>query len=282
MSRFRTLKCLPDKIAIILQYLYHFKKLPDLNHPKTFNEKLQWLKLNDRNPQYTKMVDKYEVRKYISDKIGEKYLIPLIGGPWDDTSEIDFSQLPNQFVLKCTHDSGSIVICRDKKNFDKKKLDELNRKLKKNFYYEGREWPYKNVRPRIIAEKYMEDSCTHELRDYKFFCFNGSVKYFKVDFNREVAHRANYYNVKQELMEFGEVICPPDFEKKINIPLDLNEMISLAEIIAKGTKFVRIDFYYANGLVYFGEITFFPMSGYGKFIPEEWDYILGEQLCVDE
>lgn len=178
--------CSDEKYLAVRYWIKTGKKL-DLNHPKTFNEKLQWLKLHDRNPLYTTLVDKYAVRDYIKEKLGEEYLIPLIEGPWTNAKDIDFDKLPDQFVLKCTHDSGSVVICRDKEKLDiKSAVRKLNKALKYNFYYAGREWPYKNVKPRIIAEKYMENESTDEdiinkgLIDYKFYCFNGQVKYLYV------------------------------------------------------------------------------------------------------
>ena len=267
-----------DTAFLKLKYKNIIGEKLNLNNPQTFNEKLQWLKLNDRKDIYTTMVDKYEVKKYVSDVIGEKYIIPTLG-IYNSFDEIDFEKLPNKFVVKCTHDSGSTIICKDKKKFDiKKAKKKINKALKYNYYYAGREWPYKNVKPRIIIEEYIEDEELKDLRDYKFFCFNGKVNLFKVDFNRFLEHRANYYDKNLKLLEFGEEVCPPDFEKKIEIPKDIMKMILLAEKLANGTKFVRIDFYYTNKKIYFGEMTFYPASGFGKFIPDSWDERLGEMI----
>lgn len=274
----RNMIYMEDTAFLKLKYKNIIGEKLNLNNPQTFNEKLQWLKLNDRKDIYTTMVDKYEVKKYVSDVIGEKYIIPTLG-IYNSFDEIDFEKLPNKFVVKCTHDSGSTIICKDKKKFDiKKAKKKINKALKYNYYYAGREWPYKNVKPRIIIEEYIEDYELKDLRDYKFFCFNGKVNLFKVDFNRFLEHRANYYDKNLKLLEFGEEVCPPDFEKKIEIPKDIMKMILLAEKLANGTKFVRIDFYYTNKKIYFGEMTFYPASGFGKFIPDSWDERLGEMI----
>lgn len=265
-----------------LRYKCTFNKELNLDDPSTFNEKLQWLKLNDRKKIYTNMVDKYEVKKFVSNIIGEKYIIPTLG-IYDSVDEIDFESLPNQFVIKCTHDSGGLAICKDKKNFNTQEaVIKINKSLKKNYYYSGREWPYKNVKPRIIVEKYMEDDEISELRDYKFFCFNGEPKIFKIDFNRYTNHQANYYNIDGNLLKFGERVCPPDFNKKIAMPKNLTTMIKFARKLSRDIPFLRVDFYETNGNIYFGELTFFPASGFGKFEPEEWDKKIGEWLVINK
>lgn len=272
-----------DKKYVEAIYLLVFGEKLNLKKPKTFNEKLQWLKLYDHNPEYTKMVDKYEVKKYVESIIGKGYTIPTLG-VYDRFSDIDFNRLPDKFVLKCTHDSGGIVICRNKELFNREEAKKkLEKALNRNFYYVGREWPYKNVKPRIIAEQYMEDDTDGDLKDYKFFCFNGKVKFFKVDFNREQFHRANYYDCNGNLLSFGEVICPPDFNKNIVMPSNLNKMIKLAEKVSVDKCFVRVDFYSLSDKdIKFGEITFYPASGFGKFIPNEEDKKIGEMLNVSQ
>lgn len=265
---------------------YWFKEkmgfCPNLDNPTTFNEKLQWLKLYYRNPIQTKLVDKYAVKEYIKEKIGEQYIIPTLG-VWDHFDEIDFDRLPNQFVLKCTHDSGGLVICRDKTSLDKKAAKtKIEKCLASDYYKAGREWPYKNVPRRIIAEKYMEDESGYELKDYKFFCFNGRCEYFKIDFDRLTEHHANYFSRDCQLMLFGEALCPPVYDRELSIPTSINEMIGLSEKVAAdiGCPFVRIDFYNIRSKVFFGEITFFPAAGTGKFVPENWDTILGEKIVL--
>lgn len=266
-----------DKTYLKYMYRVHFGKKLNLKDPKTFNEKLNWLKLYNRDPKQIKLVDKYEVKKYIADTIGEEYVIPTLG-VYDSFDEIDFDALPERFVLKCTHDSGSTVICRDKAKFDVEAArKKLTRKLGMNLFWHGREWPYKVVKPRIIAETYITfDGDAPE--DYKFFCFDGDVKCFKVDYDRFKGHRANYYTPDGELMRFGEVVCLPDFERDIKMPKMKDEMISLAKRLSVGHPFLRVDFYELDKKIYFGELTFYPASGFGPFTPEEWDTKLGEWI----
>lgn len=274
---YRTTSLWPDKLYLKLLYFSQMGKRLDLENPKTFNEKLQWLKLYNRNPEYTTMVDKYAVKEYVASKIGEKYIIPMLG-VWDNVDEIDWEALPNQFVLKTTHGGGNtgVVICKDKNNIDVEKIKrKLYSSLKQDIYKTYREWPYKNVPKRIIAEKYMIDESGQELKDYKFFCFNGLVQCYKIDFDRFVSHKANYYNRESLLLPFGEVICPADHSKVFKKPISIDKMIELAEVLAKDIPFVRVDFYNIKGKIYFGEITFFPAAGLGRFEPEEWDSILG-------
>ena len=272
------LNWMSDKKYLKLRYLAIFGKKLNLESPELFTEKLLWLKLYDRNPEYSKMVDKYEAKKYVASIIGEKYIIQTLG-IWNSFDEIDFDELPNQFVLKCTHDSGGLVICRDKKNFDiEAARKKIEKSLKNNYYMWGREWPYKNVLPRIIAEEYMIDQKTEDLRDFKFFCFGGQVKCFKVDFDRFIEHHANYYDAKKNLMFFGEADYPPKYDKNVELPSTIEKMEELAQKLAHNKPFLRADFYDVNGKVYFGEMTFYPASGLGKFTYDKWDEILGKWL----
>ena len=279
MKLFRKLsRLIPDRIYLQIVYFRHFKKFIDFDNPKTFNEKIQWLKLNYRNEEYTKLVDKYRVKQYITKLIGEKYVIPTLG-VWKNVDDIDFKSLPEKFVLKCNNDSGGIVICKNKKDFDEAKAKSfLKERLKNNGYWYGREWPYKNVKPCIIAEKYMEDSISKDLKDYKFFCFNGSMEFFDIDIDRFIEHRANYYDRNGNFLPFGKTYCPPDYTKKIEMPKNLDKMIELAETISHNTVLSRIDFYEIDGQVYFGEITFYPGSGFSPFTDEKWDYKLGDMI----
>ena len=271
-------KLIPDKIYVKKIYKKHIGKNLNLKNPQTFNEKLQWLKLYDRKKEYTNMVDKYEAKKYVANIIGEEYIVPTIG-IYNNFDEIDFDKLPNQFVMKCTHDSGGNVICKDKSKLNiPEAKNKINNSLKNNYYWMWREWVYKNVKPRIIIEAYMEDEETKDIRDYKFFCFNGKMKLFKIDFNRYINHQANYYDKNKKLLKFGEVVCPPNFDKKLKMPTNIDKMIELSEQLSKNTIFLRVDFYEINGKVYFGELTFCPAAGIGKFIPEEWDYKLGQLI----
>lgn len=274
----RLLNWMPDEMYLKIGYRINLGKRLNLKAPQTFNEKIQWLKINNRNDIYSLMVDKYEVKQYVASIIGDQYIIPTIG-IWDNFDEIDFELLPEQFVLKCTHDSGGVVICRDKKTFNYQSARKLISKcMKRNYYWSSREWPYKNVKPRIIAEPYLEDRETETLNDYKFFCFNGTVKCYKIDFNRFTNHQANYYDRNNNLLPFGEVDFPPAPSASISIPNSISEMIELSEKLAEGQPFIRIDFYYVNGRTLFGEITFYPATGFGRIEPEEWDSILGDWI----
>ena len=232
------------------------------------------------------MVDKYKVREYIKEKIGEEYLIPLIG-VWNKPDDIDFETLPNQFVLKCNHNSGlGMYICKDKSKLTSKGIETIRKNLAKglaqDYYLTGREWPYKDVPRKIICEKYMEDTGTSELRDYKFFCFNGVAKCYKVDFDRFVGHKANYFTSDGDLMKIGEEVCPPDFNKELPIPANLEKMKELAAKLSETQPFLRTDFYDVDGKVYFGELTFYPASGFGKFIYDGNDEILGSWIKLPE
>lgn len=279
MKLFRKLsRLIPDRIYLQIVYFKHFRRFINFNNPKTFNEKIQWLKLNYRNEEYTKLVDKYRVKQYITKLIGEEYVIPTLG-VWNNVDDIDFKSLPEKFVLKCNNDSGGIVICKNKKDFDEAKAKSfLKERLKNNGYWYGREWPYKNVKPCIIAEKYMEDSISKDIKDYKFFCFNGSMEFFDIDIDRFIEHRANYYDRNGNFLPFGKTYCPPDYTKKIEMPKNLDKMIELAETISHNTVLSRINFYEIDGQVYFGEITFYPGSGFSPFTDEKWDYKLGDMI----
>ena len=221
------------------------------------------------------MADKCDAKEYVANIIGRQHIIPTLG-VWTRFDEINFDELPEKFVLKCTHDSGGIVICNDKDKFDKPAAkSKIEKSLKRNYYWAGREWPYKNIKPRIIAEKYLADAednqIADELRDYKFFCFHGKVRCFKIDFDRFTNHRANYYSTEKKLLKFGEKEFPPDFSKNLDIPPNINDMIRLAEKLSAGYPFIRVDLYDIAGQIYFGELTLYPACGFGAFIPPEWD-----------
>jgi len=274
----RLLAFIPDKTYIKIYYYMKFKKRLNLKTPRTFSEKIQWLKLNDRKPIYSQFVDKYEVREYIKEKIGEEYLVPIYG-IWENFDDIDFNMLPNQFVLKCTHDSGGIVICKDKENFNKIEAKKYIEKcLKNNFYYIAREWPYKNVKPRIIAEKYLESDRANGIVDYKFMCFNQKMKCCFACFDRDEKGHVliNIYDEKWNKMPFNRK--GEGTNKILEKPMHYEKMIQLAEKLSYGIPFARIDFYEINNKIYFGEITLYPAGGFKKFEPEEYDKILGEWL----
>lgn len=272
-------RILPDKTFIKLKYWTRFHKFPNLKNPKTFNEKMQWLKLYNRKPEYTTMVDKFEAKKYVAGIIGEEYIIPTLG-VWDKFEDIDFDKLPDQFVLKCTHDSGGLCICKDKATFDiEKAKKKIKKSLKTNYYYEGREWPYKNVKPRIIAEKYMEDEKTKELRDYKFFCFDGEVKALYIAserFNENDETRFDFFDENFNHLPFTN--GHPNAKVLPAKPQNFDKMKELASKLSKDIPHLRIDFYEVNGKIFFGELTFSHMSGFAKFEPEKWDIESGSWI----
>jgi len=267
-----------DKFMVKILYRDVFGRKLNLDSPKTFNEKMQWLKLYNRKDIYTSYVDKLAVKDIVAKKIGKEYIIPTLK-VYDSINEISLSDLPNQFVLKCTHDSGTVVICSNKKELNfKESKDKLKKRMSENYFYRLREWPYKNVKPRIIAEEFINDDKEGQLKDYKFFCFNGRVKFLKIDFDRFSNHRANYYDLNMKLLPFGEVDFMPDrnhIEKK---PQNFEKMLELAEVLSEGLPFIRVDFYNVDGKIYFGELTFFPASGLGKFTDEKWDVEIGNML----
>ena len=272
-------KFLPDKSYLKLYYFVKFKKTLNLKNPQTYNEKLQWLKLYDRKDIYTTMVDKYEVKKYVADIIGEEYIIPTLG-VWDKFDDIDFDALPNQFVLKCTHDSGGLVIIKDKAKLNKVQAKKkIEKSLKTNYYLVGREWPYKNVPRKIIAERYMEDRETQELRDYKFFCFNGEVKALFVATDRGNINEETKFDFYDENFNHLPFLNGhPNAIKEIKKPINFDKMKELASKLSKGIPQIRVDFYEIDGGIYFGELTFFHHSGLTPFKPEEWDYKFGEYI----
>lgn len=272
-------KFVPDKLFLQICYKYYLNEKLNLNHPRSFNEKLQWLKLYDRKPEYTKMVDKYGAKEYVANIVGNDYIIPTLA-VYNSVEEINFEALPYQFVLKCTHDSGGVVVCKDKLKLDKQNaIKLLGDGLKKNFYYQNREWPYKNVIPRIIAEQYMVDESGEELKDYKFFCFDGEPKIVQVDYDRFDNHKRNLYDLEWNRLPFT-LEFPTDWNHEIAKPVALGEMIDVARQLSKGIPHVRVDLYHINGKVYFGELTFYHGSGFEKFTPEEWNYTLGEWIKI--
>ena len=270
-----------DERYLKQKYKKVFGKELDLENPQTFNEKLQWLKLYNRNPEYTKMVDKYEAKKYVASIIGEDYIIPTLG-VWDKFEDIDFDSLPNQFVLKTTHDSGGVFICKDKNNFDYKAArNKLNSSLKRNFYLMGREWPYKAVKPRILAEVYMEDEVTKDLRDYKFFCFNGVIKALYIATERQNKNEETKFDFFDANFNHLDVRNGhPNANILPSKPECFEKMKDLAVILSKGVPHLRVDFYEKNGNVYFGEFTFFHMCGFGPFDPECFDKKFGDWIIL--
>jgi len=272
------LRFLPDDVYIQLNYFAHFKKFCNLKNPVTYNEKLNWLKLHDRNPLYIRIVDKVEAKQYVSEIIGPQYIIPTLG-VWDRFDDIDFDALPEQFVLKCTHDSEGLVIVKDKRKLDKAAAKQsLESALKQNFYYIGREWPYLDVKPRIIAETYMEDHVDGELRDYKFFCFDGEPKALFIASGRAAGDlKFDYYDLEFNHLDIKQKY-PNAGADNIRKPVTFNQMVELSRKLSEGFAHVRVDFYEVDGHLYFGELTFYHFSGFMPFQPDHWDQVFGDWL----
>lgn len=271
---------IPDKQYLKWRFRLEMGYPLNLNNPKTFSEKLQWLKLYNRKPEYTQMVDKYAAKDYVANIIGEEYIIPTLG-VWDRFEDIDFDKLPNQFVLKTTHGGGGggVVICKDKTTFNIDKAKSiLERSLKQDIYTSLKEWPYKNVKKRIIAEEFIEID-NGELKDYKLFCFNGIPRYCQVIAGRETdITTIDWYDREWNHQHFHEPKDYPFSEKGHSRPRCLDEMWNIATKLSQGQPFLRVDFYEISNKIKFGELTFFPTSGFGGFKPIEWDYKLGEWI----
>ncbi|MDY0243475.1 MAG: ATP-grasp fold amidoligase family protein [Sphaerochaeta sp.] len=273
---------LSDETCVAWRYKSKTGNYLDLSNPNTFNEKIQWLKLHDHNPEYQKFVDKYAVREYVSATIGSHYLIPLIG-VYNDVESIPFQTLPNTFVLKCTHDSGGVIVCKDKEKLDipaTKKI--LHRALKKNLYWHTREWPYKNIEPKIICEKYLVDESGYELKDYKISCFHGEPRVIQVMSNRKAStYNINHYDTTWNELHIerkGHGSNPLGIEK----PKHLEKMLEISRVLAKGVPYVRVDLYQTEDAIYFGELTLYPGSGCLSFAQTADDEYLGSMIHLSQ
>ena len=274
-------RCLPDKLYLSIKFRTRMGYWMDWKNPQTFCEKLQWLKVYDRHPEYTKMVDKVAAKEYVAGIIGEEYIIPTLG-VYDSAEEIDFDKLPKQFVLKCTHDSGGLVVCRDKSKLDVESAREkLRRGLKRTYVIQNREYPYKHVPRRIIAEQYMEDESHHELKDYKVFCFGGEPKIIEVDYNRFEGHLRNLYTTDWLRIK-ATIGYPTDLNREIDRPKVLDELLNLSRKLSAGIPHVRTDFYVVDKKIFFGELTFFHGSGLEKIEPESLNRQMGDWIVLPE
>ena len=272
------LRFIPDKVMIKLQYLIKLGRLPNLKEPVRFTEKLQWYKLYYRNSKMTQSADKYEVRNYVKSK-GLGYILNQLYAVYDNVDQIQLRDLPNKFVMKTTNGSGTNYFCTDKTNFP---ITEVKQSMKdwinRDIFSSGREWSYKDIKPRVIVEEMLEskDNKYSGINDYKFLCFNGDVKYIVVDVDRHVDHRRNIYDTKWNKIDVSTDY--PNFENTMKKPGKLDEMLKIAKAFAEDFPFVRVDLYLVDNVIYFGELTFYPWTGYVKFDPDEFDYILGKQL----
>lgn len=270
-----TYKWWPDALWLKFIYRLKFHRRLNLKNPKTFNEKLNWEKIYDRNPLYTRLANKYKVKQYVREQIGDQYVVPCYG-IWDCYDDIDFSKLPNQFVLKCTHDSGGMIICKDKSLFNKEEAKQkLERTFSNNFYWWTREWVYKNIKPQILADMFLDDHNGNVLRDYKFWCFNGVPIYMYCTIKAEDIYE-NFYdmNFTPVLIDHGFRRAKPEFSK----PECFELMKTLAGKLSQGIPFVRVDFFQVDGNVYFGEFTFYDWGGLRPFKDYNQDLELGKLI----
>lgn len=283
------LRFLPDKLYISLRYRCQMGYWVNWKHPKTFTEKLQWLKVYNHRPEYTMMVDKYAVKQYVADRIGWQHIIPTLG-VWDKAEDINWDTLPKQFVLKTTHDGGSggVVLCKDKMTFDKNvAIVKLNKSMSSDIYSALREWPYKNVKRQVIAEKFMIpndklNDPTYDLTDYKFFCFNGVPKFCQVIRDRHTCESIDFYDMAWNHQGFvGLNPVARNGLTPVARPEHFDEMKGICKTLSANVPFLRVDLYEINGDVYFGELTFYPASGFGHFTPPEWNKRLGELIQLD-
>ena len=273
---------LPDMVFLRIKYRLLMKRKLNLRNPKAFNEKIQWLKVYDRKPEYTSLVDKYAARKFVGGLIGEEYLVPLIG-VYQKFEDIDFNILPGEFVLKPNHTSGDIFLCGDKSKLNHKKLKSLTEKwIKREFFWYGREWPYKNITPLIICEKFLRDDSIGEVRDYKFLCYDGEPKCSFVCSNRgkEGDLKVDFFDVDWTRLPFERHYRRS--EGDIPKPKNYETMLKFASKLSLNIPFLRVDFYECNDHLYFGELTFYPGSGFEEFSPESYDYLLGSWLQLPE
>lgn len=270
---------LRDETYLHILYKAKMGNKLNLENPRTFNEKLQWLKIYDRKDIYTAMVDKYEAKKYVADLIGEEYIIPTLG-VYDRFDDIDFDELPNQFVMKCTHDSGGLVICRDKKELNiEGARKKINNSLRTKYYRKGREWPYKNVKPRIIIEKYMDDKGSRTMRDYKFFCFSGKpeIMYLSEGLEDHSTARMSFYDMSMKVTDCKRSDYAP-LEYTPKKPKNFEKMKKYSAVLSEGIPHLRVDWYEVNGKLYFGELTFTTCSGFVPFSSKKWDRKLGDLI----
>lgn len=274
---------LPDKLHLKILFRFEMRQKLNLNDPQTFCEKLQWLKLYNRRPEYTKMVDKLLAKEYVAQKIGIDHIIPVLA-TWNTPEEIDFDKLPGKFVLKTTHGGGSggVFICSDKKQLDRRKVvDFMRRAMQQDIYKSRVEWPYKDVKKRIFAEQYMVDDSGNELKDYKILCFNGKPTYVEVDSGRYGNHIRNIYDTQWNVQPIA-IGYKNDLSVHFERPTRLEEMVEYARIFSEGIPFLRTDFYVINDKIYFGELTFFQRSGMTPFTPADMDYKLGEMINLPQ
>lgn len=271
------LSFIPDEMYLKMVYRIKMHMPLNLSNPYLYNEKLQWLKLYDHQDFYTKMVDKYEMKQFVIDRIGEGHVVPLLG-MWDKFEDIDFSNLPNRFVLKASNDQGSVIVCNNKENLNLDKSKKiLNNSLKNNFFYVGREWPYKNVKPRIIAEELLESNTGHKgLTDYKFFCFNGVPRIMYISNDLDDEPKTDFFDMDFNRLDMR--MRDKNSEGEVEKPEFFEDMKKAAEKLSVGIPQLRVDFYCTKENYYVGELTFFHNGGFSKIYPEKWMKIMGDWI----
>lgn len=276
------LNALSDQAYLSIMYRAKLGKKLNLKTPKTFNEKMQWMKLYHRDPIYSSMVDKYEVKQIVATKIGAEHIVPVVGGPWQSVDEIDFDSLPDQFVVKTTHDCGGVRICKDKKSFDRNSAAAfLNRHMQRNYYLTCREWPYKNIVPRLFAEAYISDQTNPVLPVYKIFCFEGQPRVVQAIRNdKQKDETIDYFDTQWNKLDLRQNF--PNSPVLPDRPENLDTMLDIARKLSQGHAFIRIDLYEANGCVYFSEYTFYSDAGFAEFHPDHWDETLGSWINLPE
>lgn len=270
---FYILRFIPDKIYLSLMYFFHVHRILHFTDPQRYTEKIQWLKLYDKNPKYSLLVDKLKVKEYVSNLIGEEHVTPVLG-VWNNPEEITFDSLPQQFVLKWNHNSGSSIICRNKNEFNYKlAVKQLGKGKWKNGYYYGREWPYKNIQPKVFAEQYISNTVSEEFVNYRFYIFDEKVKAICIDGNELCKKYLFYY--------YNDILFTSKMYIEISQISDiLDVLIPIAIKLSVGLKYVRLDMYYSNGAAFFGEYTFYDASGFENIKPKKYDYILGSYLSL--
>lgn len=272
-----------DELYLKTCYFFATRRILHLENPQTFTEKLQWLKLHDRNPLYTQLVDKYEVKRYITDLLGEEYVIPTYG-IWERFDDINFDDLPEQFVLKCTHDSGGLVICKAKALLDMATArKKITKSLHNKFYLEGREYQYKDVKPRIIAEQYLEQENGESIKDYKVLCFNGLAKLIEYHSDRYTSHHTqDFYDINWNKTSISQGGPDSVSDYVVDAPKNLRKMIDYSELITKGMAHCRVDWYEIGKELYFSEITFYDSSGFDRMDRDEDELMLGSWINIDK
>ena len=268
-----------DELYLKIYFFIYTGKWMDFGNVRSFSEKIQWLKIHNTAPEFTDMADKYRMKQYVEGKIGSGYTFPLIG-VWDRFVDIDFSLLPDRFVLKTNHDSGGVWIIRDKDKVDLTRIKhEIEERFKKNYFYLGREHPYKNIPHKIIAEQYMEEAEGEDLKDYKVFCFGGEPSFIQVDLDRFTDHKRDFYDIQWDMMDFG-IMFPRSYHK-IERPEHLEKMLEISRVLSADIPFLRVDLFNIKGKIFVGELTFHPGGGCEKITPVEGEYKLGDMLKLD-